>query len=82
MEQLSRISRRERCTSYISKMDDSQLIELVREHSGLYNPKHPEYKDLNIRENVWMEIAALLKQPGECKTFFISSYEACHCRLV
>ncbi|XP_063920793.1 transcription factor Adf-1-like [Zophobas morio] len=49
-------------------MDDSQLIELVREHSGLYNPKHPEYKDLNIRENVWMEIAALLKQPVEdCK---------------
>ncbi|KAK4879395.1 hypothetical protein RN001_007541 [Aquatica leii] len=43
-------------------MDDSKLIELVQQ------AKHNQYKDANVRDNIWIKIAASLKQPmGDCK---------------
>ncbi|XP_049789834.1 transcription factor Adf-1-like [Schistocerca nitens] len=49
-------------------MDDWQLVELIRERPCLYNPKYPRYKDVNVRDDVWMEIAGLMRQPvEECK---------------
>ncbi|XP_049834157.1 uncharacterized protein LOC126278222 isoform X1 [Schistocerca gregaria] len=49
-------------------MDDWQLVELIRERPCLYNPKYPQYKDVNVRDDVWMEIAGLMRQPvEECK---------------
>ncbi|XP_033228670.1 transcription factor Adf-1-like [Belonocnema kinseyi] len=50
-------------------MDDSKLIELVRHRSCLFDPKNKYYKDLNVRDDAWAEIAEGLKQPvEECKS--------------
>lgn len=46
-------------------MDDVKLIELVRDHPCVFNPKHPRYKDANARENVWTEIGAQMKSTGK-----------------
>ncbi|XP_046677575.1 uncharacterized protein LOC124365628 [Homalodisca vitripennis] len=49
-------------------MEDSRLIELVREHPCLFNAKHHLYKDANVRDNVWSEIGMKMKLPAEeCK---------------
>ncbi|KAK4881629.1 hypothetical protein RN001_004948 [Aquatica leii] len=49
-------------------MNDSKLFELVRQHPILFNVKHHQYKDANVRDNIWIEIAASLKQQvGDCK---------------
>ncbi|KAG8275261.1 hypothetical protein J6590_090044 [Homalodisca vitripennis] len=49
-------------------MEDSRLIELVREHPCLFNAKHHLYKDANVRDNLWSEIGMKMKLPAEeCK---------------
>lgn len=46
-------------------MDDSKLIEFVRKRPCLFDPKNKHYKDLNVRDNAWAEIAEALNQPGK-----------------
>lgn len=46
-------------------MDDFGLIEFVRQHPCLYNPKNQHYKNLTMRDNVWIEISKAINQPGE-----------------
>ncbi|CAH1159840.1 unnamed protein product [Phaedon cochleariae] len=48
-----------------SNVEDSKLIELVRQHPCLYDPKNPQYKNLNIRDNVWENISEAMGQPVE-----------------
>lgn len=59
-EQSSRNSRRDWGSVYTGLvfviMEDSKLIELVRVHPSVYNPKHHLYKDATVRDNVWIEI--------------------------
>ena len=45
-------------------MDDSYLSELVRHHPCLYDAKNKHYKDQNVRDNLWTEIAVKIDQSG------------------
>lgn len=55
-------------------MDDSKLIELVRDHPSIFNPKHPQYKDAYVRENVWTMVAKEMELPSKFFIFFLLSY--------
>lgn len=46
-------------------MNDTLLIDLVREHGVLYNHNLLQYKDLSIRQAAWEEIGQELGVPGE-----------------
>lgn len=54
-------------------MDDSLLCELVGQHPGLYDPKNRHYKNQHIKDNVWKETAATLKQSGKQTMIFKSN---------
>lgn len=56
-------------------MDESKLIELVREHPPIYNPQHQQYKDSNVA-TVYDEIADIIKIPV-VKTGIFFSVEEC-----
>jgi len=44
--------------------EDILLAECVSKHRCLYDPKNAEYKDQQIRDNVWKEISNVLKKSG------------------
>lgn len=47
---------------------DESLIELVKRHSALYDYHHKDFKNLHVREDLWIEIAAMLdKDVQSCK---------------
>ena len=46
--------------SKISTGKTEQLIELVREHTHLYNPRLPEHMDAQLIHNTWGSIAEIL----------------------
>lgn len=50
-------------------MTDKQLIELVERYSVLYNTEMIEYRDHNVRNNAWEEIAELMNTPGKFHLF-------------
>lgn len=37
-------------------MDDEYLIEMVRQHSELYDLSHPKYMDSNFKMDIWNKI--------------------------
>jgi hypothetical protein len=37
-------------------MDDEKLIEAVKNHLVLYNPKHPDNKIIQRKENAWKAV--------------------------
>jgi len=43
---------------------DSTLIDLVRGYSHLYAKNLKDFKDKNVRERSWMEIASILNCSG------------------
>ncbi|XP_050065540.1 uncharacterized protein LOC126554514 [Aphis gossypii] len=48
--------------------ENTVLAECVSQHPCLFDLKHPEYKDLQVRENVWKEISSVLtKSVDDCK---------------
>ncbi|CAI6361966.1 unnamed protein product [Macrosiphum euphorbiae] len=49
--------------------NDEQLIALVRDHPVLYKLKDKNYRDNNIKDNVWKEISfSIGKSANDCKT--------------
>lgn len=42
-----------------------ELIEAVKKFEVLYNYKHIDYKDLNVRNAAWEEISSIVKMPGK-----------------
>jgi len=50
-------------------MDSEKLIELVREHQGLYDLNHPKYSDANWKELRWKEIGQVLNQSGKLSVY-------------
>ena len=46
--------------SKVSKKKTGDLIELVRDHSLLYNPSVPEHKDVQLTFNIKRSIAEIL----------------------
>ncbi|KAG5880792.1 hypothetical protein JTB14_010458 [Gonioctena quinquepunctata] len=48
---------------------DEVLIGMVEQYPCLYDHEHKDFKDFQIRENIWNHIAsALTKRPEECKS--------------
>jgi hypothetical protein len=51
-----------------------QLIEAVRNHRVLWDTRLPEYRDLNVREKAWSEIATGLKKESKLLIHMIVIY--------
>jgi len=45
--------------------NDEQLIALVRDHPVLYKLKDKNYRDNNIKDNVWKEISFSIGKSGK-----------------
>ena len=58
--------------SKISTGKTEELIELVREHPHLYNPRLPEHRDAQLIENTWGSIAEVLALEKCGGKYFIS----------
>ena len=43
-----------------------RLIELVQEHPALWDKSLKDYKDIILKENIWMDIAREFNDDGEC----------------
>ncbi|KAJ8897953.1 hypothetical protein PR048_003311 [Dryococelus australis] len=62
------------CASYqevkygIFKYRSIVFAELVTQHTCLYDLRHSQYKDNNVRENVWAEIGKQIGKTGKCRT--------------
>lgn len=48
-----------------NKHGDELLIDLVRSRPYLYDKTYREYKDMNIKENAWKEMAGILNITGK-----------------
>ena len=47
-----------------SKEEDETLINEVSQHPALYDPKHKQYKDQNVRDNTWELISQVVSKNG------------------
>ena len=47
--------------SNVSLEKTDELIELVRSHPVLYNPRLPKHKDAQLFHNTWKSVAELLR---------------------
>lgn len=45
-------------------MDDEMLILLVQEREYIYNKKHHNFKNLELKKNAWKEISTLIGMAG------------------
>jgi len=54
------LGERETCES----MDDQLVISAVAAHRSLYDPSHIKYKDVELRNAIWIKIAGDLKMEG------------------
>jgi len=61
-----------------SPVNDEKLIELVRNHPVLYKLSQKNYKDNNIKENVWKEISIAIGKNGKYTTIFILKFKSEH----
>ncbi|ENN81998.1 uncharacterized protein LOC109546199 [Dendroctonus ponderosae] len=58
---------------------DEKLIELVAENEVLYDHKHKYYKDLSMRDDVWLAISSIVgKSVLDCKTRWRSLRDLYH----
>lgn len=89
-EQSRRLSRRV-CTEFSTEFEvcvlliimyDSKLIELVRDHPSMFNPKHPQYKDAYVRENVWTMVPKEMELPSKIFIFFFYWVTVWHYQLI
>jgi hypothetical protein len=47
-------------------MEYATLISLVQNYEEIYNLKHPGYGNQQRRDNIWEEIAGIMKRTGQC----------------
>lgn len=52
------------------KFGDELLIDMVRSRPFLYDKSLKEYRDANMKDNAWMEIASILEMSGTYLTIF------------
>ncbi|XP_076258827.1 uncharacterized protein LOC143195493 isoform X2 [Rhynchophorus ferrugineus] len=58
---------------------DKKLIELVSQNEVLYDTNHKNYKDLNVRDDVWLAISTMVgKSVQDCKTRWRSLRDLYH----
>ena len=48
-----------------SSEDDDILIFEIRKHGTLYNLNHADYKDVNMKERIWIEISQFVEKNGK-----------------
>lgn len=48
-----------------SEEDCERLIELIRLHPPIYNAQLDSYRDENLKDNIWMNIAGSINKTGE-----------------
>lgn len=48
--------------------NDEQLIDFVKNHEALYNVKSKEYRQAQMKQNLWSEIGLTLQKSGVCST--------------
>ena len=53
-----------RGANHYTDAETEQLIEMVREHPCLYDPKLPTYRDAQLVANTWQSIADILARDG------------------
>lgn len=46
-------------------IDVAKLITIVQEYEELYNLRHPEYSNINRRDNIWHEIGIRMDSTGK-----------------
>lgn len=51
--------------------EDELLIQEVQKHSAIFDMEHKDYKHLNIKENIWKEIAKVVGKT--CKYFLFTT---------
>lgn len=47
-----------------SECDKETLIDFVRSNPALYSPKHPKYKDAELKNRLWNAIGEKLHKTG------------------
>lgn len=48
--------------------NDEQLIDFVKNHEALYNIKSKEYRQAQMKQNLWNEIGITLQKSGVYST--------------
>lgn len=48
-----------------SDEDCEKLIELIRQHPSIYDPKLDSYRDENLKDNIWINIAGKINKTGK-----------------
>lgn len=51
-------------------MNDEQLIELVRNHTVLYDVSHQKYMDNSIKLNIWNKIGKEMNADGKYRLMY------------
>jgi len=59
-----------------SAENDEKLIEMVRDCPVLYKLSEKNYKDNNIKENVWKEISIAIGKNGKYTIIFILKFKS------
>lgn len=44
--------------------EEVQIIDYVKQHPILYNPKNPDYKNKTKRDKIWNDLGIILNKPG------------------
>lgn len=57
-----------------STKNDKKLIEMIRNHPVLYKSSDRNYKDNNLKENVWNEISNSIGKNGKSKKLILCVY--------
>lgn len=52
-------------------MDAARLIAIVQEYEEIYNLKHPDYSNQQIRDNIWEQIGTRFNKNGKFVFYFI-----------
>jgi len=52
-------------------MNSEKLIEIVRNHSSLYDLSDPKYSDVTHKDKLWKVIGEELNQPGNYLFLFL-----------
>lgn len=50
-----------------SSVETIKLIGLVKQFTILYDQNHPKYFDMDMREEIWRNIATQMNAPGKKK---------------
>lgn len=62
-----------------SHVEDELLIDQVREFPSLYDHGNKDYKDFQIRENIWKKIAEVILKDRKYQFYYATSSINIYC---